>query len=597
MAAKPSSRASRPLDGSGRKAPPCPVTAYARAVVGGRIVAGRLVRLACERHLADLKVGVKRGLVWDGAAARHAIDFFGHLRHSTGEWAGEPFVLQGWQQFVVGSLYGWKRKDGLRRFRTAYVEVARKNGKSVLLAGTALYALIADGEPGAHVYSAATTRDQARIVFGEAERMVAASSALQSRITRTVNNLAVLPTSSWFRPLSADASKMDGLNIHFAAVDEVHEHPGPEIIQKLNTATGARRQPLIFEITTAGYDRHSVCRQHHEFSVKALEGTVPMESSDSWFAYIATIDEGDDWTDEKVWVKANPSLGVTVKLDDLKRQIDEAREMPAQQNAIRRLRLNEWTEQVTRWLDMSVWEEGGLPAATDWRIVKHELEELEGKLLGRECYGGLDLARVNDLSAFVLVFPPTLDEALGKLADKWIVTCRFWIPEDDIVRRVRRDRVPYDVWRDQGFLTATPGNATDFAFIEAEILELASRHDLRELSYDRTFAGEIVQHLQDEGLNLVQFGQGFLSMAAPTAELERLSVSRSLWHGGHPVLRWNASNVAVRHDPAGNIKPDKERSRERIDGIVAICNALGRALARDVNAGRSVYETRGILML
>jgi phage terminase large subunit-like protein len=271
--------------------------------------------------------------------------------------------------------------------------------------------------------------------------------------------------------------------------------------------------------------------------------------------------------------------------------------MPAQQNAIRRLRLNEWTEQVTRWLDMGVWEEGGLPATTDWRIVKHELEELEGKLLGRECYGGLDLARVNDLSAFVLLFPPTLDDDLGTLADKWIVLCRFWIPEDDILRRVRRDRVPYDVWRDQGFLTATPGNATDFAFVEKEIIELASRYDLRELSYDRTFAGEIVQHLQDEGLNLVQFGQGFLSMAAPTAELERLSVSRSLWHGGHPVLRWNASNVAVRHDPAGNIKPDKERSSERIDGIVAICNALGRALSRDVNAGRSVYESRGILML
>lgn len=579
-----------------------PVEAYARAVVDGRIIAGRLVRLACQRHLADLQQGGKRGLVWDGDAARHAIAFFGHLRHSTGEWAGDPFALQDWQAFVVGSLYGWKRKSrsgqpGLRRFRTAYVEVARKNGKSVLLAGTALYALIADGEPGAHVYSAATTRDQARIVFGEAVRMVEASAALTSRVTRTVNNLAVLSTSSWFRPLSADATKMDGLNIHFAAVDEVHEHPGPEIIQKLNTATGSRRQPLIFEITTAGYDRHSVCRQHHEFSLKALEGTVPYESADSWFAYIATIDEGDDWTDAKVWAKANPSLGVTVKIDDLKRQIDEAKEMPAQQNAIRRLRLNEWTEQVTRWLDMAVWEEGGLPNETDWRIVKHDLEELEAKLIGRECYGGLDLARVNDLSAFVLLFPPTMDDDLGDLSDKWIVLCRFWIPEDDILRRARRDRVPYDVWRDQGFLTATPGNATDFTFIEAAILDLAARFDMRELSYDRTFAGEIVQHLQEEGLNLVQFGQGFLSMAAPTAELERLSVSRSLWHGGHPVLSWNASNVTVRHDPAGNIKPDKERSTERIDGIVAICNALGRALMRDVNAGRSVYRERGALVL
>ncbi|MCV2449047.1 terminase large subunit [Paracoccus sp. DMF] len=555
------------------------------------------MKLACARHLADLTSGKPRGLAWDRAAATHAIEFFTHLRHSTGEWAGKSFVLQPWQAFVVGAVFGWKRADGLRRFRTAYVEVARKNGKSALLAGIALYALIADGEAGAHVYAAATTRDQARIVFGEAERMVAASPALTARVTRTVNNLAVLPTASWFRPLSADASKMDGLNVHLAAVDEVHEHPGPEIIQKLNTATGARRQPLIVEITTAGYDRHSVCRQHHEFSVKALEGSVPHDAADSWFAFIATIDEGDDWTDPQVWEKANPSLGVTVKRDDLKRQIDEAREMPAQQNAIRRLRLNEWTEQVTRWLDMEVWAQGGPADGTDWQDIRTGLDDLEQKLLGRECYGGLDLARVNDLSALVLLFPPTRDTSLGNLAEKWIALPRFWVPAEDILRRGKRDRVPYATWRDQGFLDATPGNATDFAFIEAEIIRLAGRYDLRELSYDRTFAGEIVQHLQDEGINLVQFGQGFLSMAAPTAELERLSVSRLLWHGGHPVLRWNASNVAVRHDPAGNIKPDKERSSERIDGIVAICNALGRALLRDVNAGRSVYDSRSILVL
>ncbi|WP_423209317.1 terminase large subunit [Paracoccus yeei] len=573
------------------------MTAWARKVVEGKVVAGHLTRLACQRHLDDLKAGKDRGLVWDREAALHAIEFFSHLRHSTGEWAGQPFDLQPWQQFVVGSVFGWKRADGLRRFRTAYVEVARKNGKSALLAGIALYALVADGEAGAHVYAAATTRDQARIVFGEAERMVAASPALSARVTRTVNNLAVLPTASWFRPLSADASKMDGLNVHFAAVDEVHEHPGPEIIQKLNTATGARRQPLIFEITTAGHDRHSVCRQHHEFSVKALESTLPEETADPWFAFIATIDAGDDWTDPKVWVKANPSLGVTVKLDDLKRQIDEAREMPAQQNAIRRLRLNEWTEQVTRWLDMEVWAEGGLSATVGGADIAGELSRLEQLLAGRECYGGLDLARVNDLSAFLLLFPPTRDAALGSLAEKWIVLSRFWVPEEDIGRRARRDRVPYDVWRDQGFLVATPGNATDFAFIEAEIIALAGRFDLRELAYDRTFAGEIVQHLQDEGINLVQFGQGFLSMAAPTAELERLAVSRLLWHGGHPVLRWNASNVAVRQDPAGNIKPDKERSSERIDGIVALCNALGRAMMRDESAGRSVYQARGPMLL
>jgi phage terminase large subunit-like protein len=558
-----------------RKAQTCPVKAYARAVFEGKIAAGKLVRLACQRHLDDLVNGKARGLIWDASAARHAVVFFGHLRHSTGEWANQPFELQSWQAFVIGSLYGWKRADGLRRFRTSYVEVARKNGKSVMLAGTALYALVADGEMGAHIYAAATTRDQARIIFGEAERMVNASPALRARVTRTVNNLAVLPTSSWFRPLSADASKMDGLNVHFAAVDEVHEHPNAEIIQKLNTATGARRQPLIFEITTAGHDRQSVCRQHHEFSVKVLEGSVPTEASDSWFAYIATIDPGDEWTDPSVWIKSNPSLGVTVKIEDLKRQVEEAREMPAQQNAIRRLRLNEWTEQATRWIDMGVWADNAEPFD-------------EEDLVGRTCYGGLDLARVNDLSSLALVFPPEHPD------EKVKVIWRHWCPRDDILRRVRRDRAPYTIWRDQGYLIATEGNTTDFKFIEAEVLELATRFNILEIAYDRTFAGELVRNLQDEGVSMIEFGQGFISMGPAAAEFMRLLIGRSLRHGGNPVATWCASNVTARRDPAGNEKPDKERSIERIDAIVATIMAVGRLQTAE---GGSVYEERGLLMI
>jgi phage terminase large subunit-like protein len=546
-----------------RKPKACLVEAYARAVVDGKIVAGKLVGLACQRHLDDLVKGKARGLIWDADAARHAIAFFGHLRHSTGEWAGQPFELQLWQAFVIGSLYGWKRKNGLRRFRTAYVEVARKNGKSVLLAGTALYALVADGELGSHVYAAATTRDQARIIFGEAERMVSASPALRARVARTVNNLAVLPTSSWFRPLSADATKMDGLNVHFAAVDEVHEHPNAEIIQKLITATGARRQPLIFEITTAGHDRQSVCWQHHEFSVKVLEGSIPAETADSWFAYIATIDAGDDWTNPAVWIKANPSLGVTVKVDDLKRQVEEAREMPAQQNAIRRLRLNEWTEQATRWIDMGVWGDGAEPFD-------------EEDLVGRPCYGGLDLARVNDLSSLALVFPP--EQPNEKIKVIW----RHWCPEEDILRRARRDRAPYTVWRDHGQLVATEGNTTDFKFIETEILNLSTRFNILEIAYDRTFAGELVRNLQD------------ISMGPAAAEFMRLLISRTLQHGGNPVATWCASNVTVRRDPAGNEKPDKERSTERIDAVVSALMAVGRL---QVAQGGSIYEERGLLLI
>jgi phage terminase large subunit-like protein len=558
-----------------RKKIPCPVRTYARTVIQGKITAGKLVKLACKRHLDDLKNGKERGLVWDGAAALHAITFFSHLRHSTGEWADQPFELLPWQIFVIGSLYGWKKLDGLRRFRTSYVEVARKNGKSVLLAGTALYALVADGELGSHVYAAATTRDQARIIFGEAERMVDASPPLRARITRTVNNLAVIPTSSWFRPLSADATKMDGLNVHFAAVDEVHEHPNAEIIQKLNTATGARREPLIFEITTAGYNRQSVCFQHHEFSIKVLEGTVPREAADSWFAFIATIDPGDDWTNPDVWIKANPSLGITVKVEDLKRQVDEAREMPAQQNAIRRLRLNEWTEQVTRWIDMGVWADGAEPINED-------------ELVGRPCYGGLDLARVNDLSSLALVFPP--EEPNEKVKVIW----RHWCPEEDILRRVRRDRAPYTVWRDKGFLIPTEGNTTDFKFLETEILSLAAKFNITEIAYDRTFAGELVRNLQDEGVTMVEFGQGFISMGPAAAELMRLLIGRTLQHGGNPVASWCASNVSVRRDPAGNEKPDKERSSEKIDAIVSAIMAIGRMQTAQ---GGSIYEDRGLLLI
>ena len=244
---------------------------------------------------------------------------------------------------------------------------------------------------------------------------------------------------------------------------------------------------------------------------------------------------------------------------------------------------------------MAVWADGVPPNDSDWHVVKADLDEIQERLAGRECYGGLDLARVNDLSAFVLMFPPNDDTPLDQTDQRWTVLARFWVPEDDILRRSRRDRVPYDVWRDQGFLTATPGNATDFAFIEREILDLAGQFDIQEIGYDRTFAGEIVTNLQDNNVELVQFGQGFLSLAAPTAESERLVISRSLWHGGHPVLRWNASNVAVRQDPAGNIKPDKERSRERIDGISALVNALGRALLRDNN--RYIYRGRAMVVL
>ena len=441
---------------------------------------------------------------------------------------------------------------------------------STIEAGIGLKALVDEDEPGAEIYAAATTREQSRIVFSEAERMRLASPALMRRISSTTNNLAVLSTASWFRPLSSDSSKMDGLNVFVALVDELHEHATADVVEKLDTAMGARLQPLMYETTTAGVNRHTICYQHWDFSAKVLRGIIPHETADRWFAYVATVDEGDDWQDERVWHKANPSLGTLLKIEDLRAEVALAREMPSKQNSIRRLRLNQWTQQITRWLNMDLWDRAG--EAIDPRSLE-----------GRRCYGGLDLARVNDLSSLALLFPPV------RTGERWKFLWQHWCPDEDIVERARRDRAPYPVWREQGWLVATEGNTTDFKFIEAAIVEAAGKYDIVDLAIDRTFAGEIVRNLMDEGVNVVEFGQGFMSMGPAAAEFVRKLLAGDLQHGGNPVATWCASNVTVRTDPAGNEKPDKERSTERIDAIVAAIMAVGRSMAGNPN--ESAYNS------
>jgi phage terminase large subunit-like protein len=560
---------------------PDPVDRYAADVLEGRTVANRLVRLACERHKRDRAEGASRGLLWDPDAAQRVFRFFeAMLRLAEGPFAGKPFRLEPWQKFILGSLFGWKGPDGFRRFRTAYCEIGKGAGKSPLAAGIGLYGLVADNEAGAEVYSAATTRDQAKIVWRDAAMMVAASPRLQERITETVNNLAY--RHSFFRPVSADASKLDGLRPHVVIADEVHEHPNDLVINKMRAGFKGRRQPLLIEITNSGFDRNSICYQHHEYSIKILEGTI---DNDTWFAFVCGLDDGDDWRDERVWVKANPNLGVSVTLKYLREQVAEAIEMPPKQNIVRRLNFCEWTEQSVRAIDMDQWNRGGPKPSAPASVVTSAIDQVAAELRGRPCFGGMDLAKVSDLSALVLLFPP-VDEG-----EPWKVLCRFWCPEEDIAQRSRRDRVPYQVWRDQGFLIATPGNVTDFAFIAHEIIKAAALFDIRQIGFDRVFAGEIVQTLQDEGLEMLEVGQGFFSMAAPTSELLRLVKSGQLWHGGNPVLRWCASNLAVRMDPAGNLKPDKEKSSDKIDGIAALCDALACSLVAEptpYSGGRSL---------
>ena len=535
-----------------------------------------MVKLACERHLADLaKYRTKRSKYYfDKEAAAKAIHFFSLLRHSKGEWAGQSFILQPWQEFIIGSLFGWKRQDGTRRFRSAYDEVARKNGKTTLAAGISLLLAFFDNEPGADCFIAATKRDQAKIAWSEARRMVESTPELKKRIQiwRGVSNLSIESRAQKLEPLGADNDTLDGLNIHAAVIDEVHAHKTRSMVDVIDTATGARRQPLLFEITTAGYDRHSVCWEHHDYSIKVLEGIV---DDDTWFAYIACADEGDDWTSPKVWAKANPNLGVSVHLDDLKRKCEKAKEIPAAQNAFRQKHLDEWTEQAERWISVDKWDEC-------------DAARPERDLLGEICFAGLDLASTRDITAFVLAFPH--EGAFDTL-------CRFWVPEEGMRERVKTDRVPYNVWVKQGFLKTTPGNVTDYDFIREEIKELATKYEIREIAFDRWGATQLATQLQEDGAEMVEFGQGFASMAAPVKELERLILDNKIRHGGHPIMRWMASNVAVKRDPSDNMKIDKSKSTEKVDGMVALAMAIGRAIVHlKEEPTESVYETRGPLV-
>lgn len=550
-----------------------PAEKYARDVVSGKIPTNCLARMACERHLRDIDEGHKRGLWFDPLDAQDAIDFFGFLKHSKGEWAGQSFVLEPWQQFIVYSLFGWKRADGLRRFREAYVEVPRKNGKSTLAAGIGMYLFIGDGEPGAEVYCAATKKDQARIVFKEAERMRAASPSLSRRIEKFRDNMSIPGTASKFEPLGADDDTLDGLNIHGAIIDEYHAHKTAAVYEVIDTATGARRQPLNFTITTSGSDRESPCYKQHRYCEQILEEIL---EDDRLFAIIYCLElgtaqaPGDDWTVAKNWTKSNPNMGVSCKLDDLQGKALKAKNKPSYQNAYLRLHHNVWTEQETRWLSIEKWKECiGYPlAGRDPMTLR---EEMLGRLVGRRCVAGLDLSSKSDLSCYMKLFFPTEEDP------NWIFIPEFFVPEDNVQERVKRDRVGYDVWIREGFLTATPGNVIDYDFIKARILADKDTYELEQVGYDPWNATHISTQLTGEGVEMVEFRQGYASLSEPTKSLETLVLGRKLAHLGNPVLTWCASNLVVKEDEAGNIKPDKSKKTEKIDGIVAAIMAIGLA--------------------
>lgn len=524
------------------------------------------------------KAGVpgELGYWFDERAARGAVNFFEKLLvHVKGEWAGQPFELQDWQrEKIVEPLFGWKREDGTRRYRTAYIEVPRKNGKSTLAAGLALYLLFADGEFGAEVYSAAADKDQAAIVYELAKQMVEATPMLAKRAEVFKRSMMVQEANASYRVLSADAYTKHGLNAHGVVIDELHAQPTRDLVDVLVTSTGARRQPLVVMITTAGFDRESVCWEYHEYARQVVEGII---EDDSFFGFIAAADKDDDWLDESIWEKANPGYGVTVKPDYLRQEARRAEQTPAYQNTFRRLHLNQWTQQETRWLDVERWDACGDPL--DLNLLKDAV-----------CFGGLDLASNSDLAAFVLDFP---SEAGEDERHVWLPF--FFMPEEGIIEKGRQDRVAYDAWVRDGLIVATPGNVIDYAFIVAKIEELGEIYDIREIAFDRWGAFQVSQQLEGAGFTMVGFGQGFASMSGPTKDLLRLVLDGRLRHGGNPVLRWMADNLVVQSDAAGNVKPTKAKSRNKIDGMVAGVMALDRAVRH--GGAASVYEGRGLLTL
>lgn len=554
-----------------------PVADYALKVVAGEIPAGELVRKACARHLKDLETGHERGISFDLEAAKYAVEKMQIFNHSKGEWAGQPFVLSPWQLFIVGSLFGWKNQDGTRRFRVAYVEVARKNGKSSLLALLCNYMLYFDGEQGAEIYTAATKKEQSRLVFDEAVNMIRkcpSSWKIRKELKIYGTSVSYLARASKMMPLSADSHTMDGLNPSFVTIDELHAHKTRGVFDVLNTAQGSRRQPLLVSITTAGWDRNSVCWQQHEYAERVLQGVF---DDDQMFAYIAGCDKGDDYADPATWEKANPNYGISVKPEYLKAQCGRAQKMPSELNSFLRLHLNVWTEQADRWIDMDTWDSCGAEYTGD-------------ELAGRPCFGALDMSSTQDISAFSLAFPPR-DETEPYKFLHW-----FWVPQENIRMRAEKDRVDYAVWVRQGFIEATEGNVVDYNVVQSRILQICEKFQVKEIAFDRWNVTQMVTNLLGEGLNMVQFGQGYVSMSAPTKALSDLIVSKKMAHNKNPVLRWMMSNVACTTDPAGNMKPDKQRSSEKIDGVVTMVMGLGRATVSDVNQ-KSVYEVRGLRSL
>lgn len=523
---------------------------YADDVISGKVVAGKWVRLACQRFIDDLD---KHS--FDVDKAQRILDFFpDFIRHVKGKLAGQPYELSDWEAFILINLFGFVDANGKRRFRTAYVEVARKNSKSTFCSGIALFMTAFDMEGGAEVYSAATTRDQARIVFGDAQNMVRKSAPLKKVFGVHKLNIHHMKSASKFEPLSSDAQTLDGLNIHCGIMDEVHAHKTREVWDVVETATGAREQPLILAITTAGFNKQGIGYEQREYVTKVLSGVV---DDDTYFGIIFTIDEDDDPFDQTVWVKANPNLGRSKKLDDMQRLAKKASEMPAARNNFLTKHLNVWVNAETAWLDMARWEK--LPK-------RGSIEHL--KTL--PCYIGLDLANKLDVAAVVAAFPD---------GNEIHFICKFYLPENTIYAKSRTIGNMYDTWAQQGHLTLTDGDIIDHEYIEHDIREMLNDFDVKAVGFDPWGSTQMSIRLSEDGAPMVEIPQTVKNLSESMKEIEAKVISGELHKDANPMMDWMASNIVVKLDRNENYFPNKEHPDNKIDGMVALFMAVNRIIA------------------
>jgi phage terminase large subunit-like protein len=529
------------------------VHAYARDVLRGRIVVGPLVALACERHERDRRDGPKRGITFNAAAADHTIEFIERWCRlpDTADANGDPrvFTLEPWQAFIVGSLFGWMLARGHRRFRNAYIEVGKGNGKTPLLAAIGLYGLTMDGQIAPQIYAAAADRDQAMVMYRDAVRMVDASPALAARIQKAgiqqVHNMSY--GLGFFRPFSREQSAKSGTRPHMGLIDELHEHPNAETVNKIRAGAKGNLDAMFPEITNSGSDRTSICFQHHEHSRHVLDGTV---EDDRWFAYVCGLAEGENpLDDETCWIKANPNLGISIQREYLQDQVSAARNIPGETNTVLRLNFCVWTQQHTRAIDMDAWRGCEPPPPDD-------------ALVGVPCFGGLDLGMSDDFTAWIRIWP--LDD--GRV----VVKARYWLPEIALTKYPHR---PYSQWKRRGLLAVTEGLTTDYDTVERAVAEDCHRDGVRSVAYDKRFAEQLAQHLIGEGIDMIDQPQGFQLTEAIRRKGE-LVAARVLCHGGDEILAWMAANYVIRHGLRGDYRPDKDKAADKIDGQVALDMAL-----------------------